>query len=115
MPVDPFEHAGGHRPLDYWGRNLVDHLIQLVPRLLEDGGIALVMQLSIVSQLRTEELLAEHGLVSRVVDFGFFPFTPLFEENLAQIERVEQLSDAYHLTLGDERAIVAYLLEVSRR
>ena len=115
MPVDPFEHAGGHRPLDYWGRNLVDHLLQLLPQLLDDGGVALVMQLSIVSQLRTEELLDEHGLVSRVVDFGFFPFTPLVEENLAQIERVEQLSDAYHLTLGDERAIVAYLLEISRR
>ena len=115
MPVDPFEHAGGHRPLDYWGRNLIDHLIQLLPRLLEDDGVALVMQLSIVSQLRTEELLDERGLVSRVVDFGFFPFTPLVEQNLAQIERVEQLSDAYHLTLGAERAIVAYLLEISRR
>ena len=115
MPVDPFEEPTGHRPLDYWGRNLIDHLIQLLPKLLEDGGVALLMQLSIVSQLRTEELLEEHGLVSRVVDFGFFPVTPLVEQNLAQIERVEQLSDAYHLTLGAERAIVAYLLEISRR
>jgi S-methylmethionine-dependent homocysteine/selenocysteine methylase/SAM-dependent methyltransferase len=115
MPVDPFEQSGGHRPLDYWGRNLVDHLIRLLPRLLDDGGVALVMQLSIVSQLQTEELLDQHGLVSRVLDFGFYPFTQLVEQNLAQVERVEQLSDAYHLSLGDERLMVAYLLEIRRR
>jgi S-methylmethionine-dependent homocysteine/selenocysteine methylase len=114
MPVDPFEQSGGHRPLDYWGRNLVDHLIRLLPRLLDDGGVALLMQLSIVSQLQTEELLDQHGLVSKVLDFGFFPFTQLVEQNLAQIERVEQLSDAYHLSLGDERLMVAYLLEIRR-
>jgi S-methylmethionine-dependent homocysteine/selenocysteine methylase/SAM-dependent methyltransferase len=114
LPVDPFELSDGHRPLDYWGRNLVDHLLRLLPRLLDDGGVGLVMQLSIVSRLQTEELLAEHGLASRVVDFGFFPFTPLFEQSLTQIERVEQLSDAYHLALGDERVMVAYLLEIRR-
>src|SRR6266516_4873653 len=96
MPVDPFEQPGGHRPLDYWGRNLVDHLLRLLPRLLDDGGVAYVMQLSIVSRLQTEALLGEHGLTSRVVDYGFFPFTPLFERSLEQIDRVEQLSDAYH-------------------
>ena len=72
------------------------------------------MQLSILSQLRTDELLAELGLAARVVDFTFFPFSPLVERNLAQIERVERASDAYHLTLGDERVLVAYLLEVRR-
>jgi hypothetical protein len=105
----------GHRPLDYWGRNLVDHLLRLLPQLLDDGGKALVMQLSIVSQLQTEALLDELGLVSRVLDFAFFPFTPVFERNVSQIERVEQLSDAYHLALGEERVMVAYLLEIARR
>jgi S-methylmethionine-dependent homocysteine/selenocysteine methylase/SAM-dependent methyltransferase len=114
MPVDPFEQPGGHRPLDYWGRNLVDHLLRLLPRLLDDGGVAYVMQLSIVSRLQTEALLAEHGLRSRVVDYGFFPFTPLFERSLEQIDRVEQLSDAYHLMFGDEPVMVAYLLEITR-
>jgi S-methylmethionine-dependent homocysteine/selenocysteine methylase len=38
MPVDPYEEASGHRPLDYWGRNLLDHFIGLLPRLLADGG-----------------------------------------------------------------------------
>jgi len=115
MPVDPFEQFTGHRPLDYWGRNLVDHLIGLLPRLLADDGVALVLQLSILSQVQTAELVERAGLTARVVDFGFFPFTPTFERHRAQIERVEQLSDAYHLTLGDEDTAVAYILEIRRR
>ena len=27
MPVDPYEEASGHRPLDYWGRNQLDHFL----------------------------------------------------------------------------------------
>jgi hypothetical protein len=38
----------------------------------------------------------------------------VFERSVPQIERVEQLSDAYHLAFGDERLMVAYLLEVTR-
>ncbi len=115
MPVDPFEQFTGHRPLDYWGRNLVDHLIGLLPRLLDDDGVAFVMQLSILSQLQTAEFLERAGLASRVVDFGFFPFTPLFDANREQIERVEQLSDAYHLRLAGQDIMVAYLLELTHR
>ena len=115
MPVDPYEQFTGHRPLDYWGRNLVDHLIGLLPRLLADGGVAYVMQLSIVSQLDTVAHLEAAGLAGRVVDFGFFPFSEAFEGNRAQIERVEQLSDAYHLRLGHADVMVAYLLEIERR
>nr|MBA2537418.1 50S ribosomal protein L11 methyltransferase [Actinomycetota bacterium] len=115
MPVDPFEQFTGHRPLDYWGRNLVDHLIGLLPRLLTDDGVALVMQLSILSQLQTAELLEREGLAARVIDFGFFPFTSVFEQNRSQIDRVEELSDAYHLTLGDQDVMVAYLIEVTRQ
>ena len=112
MPVDPYEQFTGHRPLDYWGRNLVDHLIGLLPSLLDERGVAYVMQLSIVSQLQTAARLAAAGLVGRVVDYGFFPFSEAFEHNRAQIERVEQLSDAYHLRLGDTDVMVAYLLEI---
>lgn len=112
MPVDPFERPTSHRPLDFWGRNLVDHLITLLPRLLADGGVAYVMQLSILGQQRTEQLLEEHGMTTRVVEFSPFPFTPLFSQRAAQIERVEELSDAYHLKFGDADVMVAYLLEV---
>ncbi len=113
MPVSPFERANGHRPLDYWGRNLLDHLIALLPLLLGEDGVALLMQLSILGQLQTQELLRRTGLEARVVDFGFFPFTEAFERNREQIARVE-LSDAYHLSLGNEDMMVAYLLEVTR-
>jgi hypothetical protein len=47
-----------------------------------------------------------------VIDFAFFPFGPLFQRNRPQIERVEQLSDAYHLELGGEDVMIAYLLRV---
>jgi S-methylmethionine-dependent homocysteine/selenocysteine methylase/SAM-dependent methyltransferase len=114
MPVDPYEEPTGHRPLDYWGRNLLDHLVVLLPRLLAEGGRALIMQLSIVGQQRTAYLLEQAGLEARVVDFAFFPFGPLFQANREQIRRVEQLSDAYHLTPGGEDVMVAYLLEVAR-
>jgi S-methylmethionine-dependent homocysteine/selenocysteine methylase/SAM-dependent methyltransferase len=114
MPVDPFGEASGHRPLDYWGRSLLDHFLRLLPGLLAEDGRALVMQLSIVGQQETARRLAGSGLEARVVDFGFFSFGPLFEANKAQIERVEELSDAYHLRVADEDVMVAYLLEITR-
>ena len=113
-PVDPFEPVSTHRPLDYWGRNLIDHLIAMLPEALAPGGVAYLMQLSIIGQRRTAALLDRAGFASRVVDFGFFEFTDLFHDKEQQIHRVEQLSDAYHLRLGDQNVIVAYLIEVRR-
>jgi S-methylmethionine-dependent homocysteine/selenocysteine methylase/SAM-dependent methyltransferase len=115
LPVDPFEEPTGHRPQDYWGRTLLDHFLRLLPKLLAPGGTAYVMQLSIVGQAATERLLAARGLEARVAEFSFFPFGPLFVANEAQIERVEQLSDAHHIAIGDEDVMVAYLLEVTHR
>jgi hypothetical protein len=113
MPVDPYEQPNSHRPLDFWGRNLLDHLFTLLPKLLAEDGVAYVMQLSILGQERTAELLAEGGFRSRVVDFEFFAFHSLFEQRKDQIDRVEELSDAYHLRFRDEDVMVAYLLEVT--
>jgi hypothetical protein len=114
MPVDPYEEPSGHRPLDYWGRNQLDHFLASLPQLLAADGRALVMQLSIVGRAATSQRLAHAGMTARVVDFTFFPFTPLFDANKEQIERVEQISDAYHLKLGGDDVMVAYLIEVSR-
>jgi hypothetical protein len=104
-----------HRPLDYWGRNLLDHLIHMLPEALADDGVAYIMQLSIIGERRTALLLDSLGFQSRVVDYGFFEFSELFADKRAQIERVEENSDAYHLTFGDSDLMVAYLIEVTRR
>lgn len=114
-PVDPFEQVSTHRPLDFWGRNLIDHLISLLPDALADDGVAYVMQLSIIGQARTAEQLDALGYQSRVVDFAFFEFHELFDEKSEQIGRVEELSDAYHLTLGERDVMVAYLMEITRK
>jgi len=41
-----------------------------------------------------------------------YPLPPDYEDSRAQVERVEELSDAYHLSVGDQAAFVAYLLEI---
>lgn len=115
MPVDPFAEGSGHRPLDYWGRSLLDHFLRQLPVLLAPGGVAYVMQLSIIGQLETQRLLAAGGLEARVADFGFFPFGPVFAEHREQILRVEEASDAHHLQIGGEDVMIAYLLEVRQR
>lgn len=114
MPVNPMGEVSGHRPADFWGRNLLDHLISLLPELLDEAGVAYIMQISILGQLRTAQLLARAGLEARVADFAFFHFSPVFYENIEQIRRVEQLSDAYHLNFGGDDVMVMYLLEVRR-
>jgi S-methylmethionine-dependent homocysteine/selenocysteine methylase/SAM-dependent methyltransferase len=115
MPVDPFEQVTSHRPLDYWGRGLIDHLIRLLPEALADDGTAYILQLSIIGERRTSQLLDRLGFDARVVDFGLFEFTDLFRDKHEQIARVEELSDAYHLKLGAAEVIVAYLIEVRCR
>jgi S-methylmethionine-dependent homocysteine/selenocysteine methylase/SAM-dependent methyltransferase len=114
-PVDPFEQVTTHRPLDYWGRNLLDHLIRMLPEALADDGTAYVMQLSIIGQRRTAELLERLGYQARVVDFSFFAFSDLFNSKREQITRVEEHSDAYHLKFGAADVMVAYLLEITRK
>ena len=115
MPVDPEGEPQAERPPDFWGRDLLDLFLRLLPQLLVDGGRALVLQLSIVGQEQTAALLEELGLEGRIVDFGFFPFGPLFTRNAAQIAVVESLSDAHHIHVGDEDVMIAYALEVRRK
>lgn len=111
-PVDPFEQLTSHRPFDYWGRNAVDHMLGRLPAALAADGVAYVLHLSILSQRRTMELLAEHGLTCTVADFEFFPITEHFAPAMPQIEKVVAQSDAHLLDIGGSRSIVAYLLEV---
>jgi hypothetical protein len=112
---DPFEPVVSHRPLDYWGRGLIDHLIRRLPEALAEDGTAYVMQLSIIGERRTTQLLERLGYQARVVDFGLFEFTDLFNDARDQIARVEELSDAYHLKLGALDVMATYLLEITRK
>ncbi len=114
-PIDPFEQVTTHRPLDYWGRNLLDHLIRLLPEALADDGTAYMMQLSVIGRRRTAELLDGLGYQARVVDFSFFEFSELFSTKREQIARVEEHSDAYHLRFASTDVMVAYLLEITRK
>jgi S-methylmethionine-dependent homocysteine/selenocysteine methylase len=114
VPVDPFQQVAGHRPVDYWGRGLLDQLIRKLPQALAPEGVAYVVQLSVASQERTLELLDRVGLEARVVDYTLFGFPPALADSRAQIERVEELSDAYHVQLGKHDVMVAYLLEIGR-
>ncbi len=112
MPVDPIHQTSGHRPADFWGRNLLDHLVALLPEMLADDGIAYLMQISALSQIRTSELVSAAGLEAKVIDFSFFHFGPLFDENKDQIKRVSELSDAFYLSFDRENVMVMYLLEL---
>jgi hypothetical protein len=82
--------------------------------MLAEDGVAYLMQISLLSQLRTAELMERVGLNCRVIDFAFFHLSPVFYENIDQIRRVEQLSDAYHLAFGEEEVSAMYLLDVKR-
>jgi S-methylmethionine-dependent homocysteine/selenocysteine methylase/SAM-dependent methyltransferase len=114
MPLDPFGPPVSHRPRDYWGRNLVDHLIGLLPEALAPRGVAYVLQLSVIGERGTVEALERTGMRSRVVDFAFVDFAEIHHEPGEQIQRVEELSDAYHLNQGDRDLMVAYLIEITR-
>jgi homocysteine S-methyltransferase len=114
-PVDPEQQVTGHRPIDYWGRTPLDPVLTKLADALAPEGAAYVVQLSILSQRRTAELLAASGLESRVVDYAIFPFPPELAEHRTQVGRVEELSDAGHPRAGDRDLLVAYLLEIRWR
>ena len=111
-PVDPEQQVHGHRPIDYWGRTPLDPVLAKLTDALAPEGVAYVVQLSILSQRRTNELLAAAGLGVRVVEYGVFPLGPELEDHRTQIGRVERLSDAGHPRAGDHDLLVAYLLEI---
>jgi S-methylmethionine-dependent homocysteine/selenocysteine methylase/SAM-dependent methyltransferase len=115
LPADPFERIASHRPVDYWGRNAFDQLLTKLGRALAPEGVAYIVQLSILSQQRTAELLEAAGFEVTVVGYDLYSFPPHFTAKRPQIDRVEDLSDAYHVRISDDDVLVAYLLEVRRR
>jgi hypothetical protein len=114
-PIDPYQQVSSHRPMDYWGRTPLDHLLAKLPDALAPDGVAYVVQLSILSQRHSAELLNTAGLHAEVVEYELVPFPPELDDHRTQIRRVEELSDAYQLRIGDRDLLVAYLLEIRRR
>ena len=114
LPVDPFDAPPGHRPADYWGRNVLDELLDRLPDALAVEGVAYVVQLSFLSRQSTVDRLAALGLRARVVGYELYPFPEAFATSLDQIRRVEERSDAHHVRIGDDDLAVAYLLEIRR-
>ncbi|MDQ1605575.1 MAG: hypothetical protein QOE01_3423, partial [Actinomycetota bacterium] len=100
-PRDPEHQVAGHRPVDFWGRTPLDPVLAKLPDALAPEGVAYVMQLSILSQRRTAELLDAAGLQVAIVDYQVFPFPLEFDEHRAQIRSVERLSDAWHPRVGE--------------
>jgi S-methylmethionine-dependent homocysteine/selenocysteine methylase len=116
MPTNPKGHTRGHRDIDYWGRNLLDHFIKNLKNYMAEGGTAYLMQVSMLGARRTQDLLARHGFQAQVVDFNLYQFNPVFSDNIEQIKAVEKLSDAYHFRFGpEEHTMVMYLLKIVRR
>jgi S-methylmethionine-dependent homocysteine/selenocysteine methylase/SAM-dependent methyltransferase len=115
QPADPAGAVSTHRAVDYWGRQLVDQLIGKLSAALAPEGVAYVMQLSLLSQQRTADLLDAAGFRAEVVDWAMFGLPPDAAEARTQIARVEELSDAYHLQVGERDVVVAYLLEITAK
>ena len=112
-PADPVTQDTSHRQVDFWGRNLLDHLIGLLPEALDPDGVAYVVQLSIVGEQRTVQRLEHLGYTVRVVDYAVVPLDSVVEGVGGQIKHVASHSDAYGLTVGDQDLVVAYLLEIT--
>jgi release factor glutamine methyltransferase len=112
-PADPVTQDTSHRQVDFWGRNLLDHLIGLLPEALDPDGVAYVVQLSIVGEQRTVQRLEHLGYTVRVVDYAVVPLDSVVEGSGGQIKHVASHSDAYGLTVGDQDLVVAYLLEIT--
>jgi S-methylmethionine-dependent homocysteine/selenocysteine methylase len=113
-PTDPVAQLASHRPADYWGRGLVDQVISKLPAALAAEGVALLTMTSVLSRLRTVELLAAAGLRAEVVAWELADLPESYAEHREQLEHVEELSDAHHLRLGDADVLVTYLLEIRR-
>jgi hypothetical protein len=82
---------------DQAGSSPLDPLIGALPA---DEGTAYFLQLSVISQQRTAEVLAEGG---EQAEFAFVPVTD---------GTGDERSGAYHLRLAGSDMFVAYLLEV---
>ena len=85
-------------PVDYWGRNAVDHLIRILPRALADDGVAYVLQVSLLSQERTSRpARAPRAAGARPRLRASFPSPRASAAAPSRSRASSGLSDAHHL------------------
>ncbi len=112
MPVDPLSRLFSHRPLDYWGRGLVDQVIAKLPRALATEGSALLTLTSLLSPDRTLDMIANGGLCAEVVAWDLQELPEQLVAHSEHLAHVEQLSDAYRLHIGEADVLVNYVIEI---
>jgi release factor glutamine methyltransferase len=112
VPIDPREQRSSHRPVDYWGRGLLDQVIAKLPAALAPEGVAYITLTSRVSRDRTLKLLSAAGLraVVAVWELEDLPHEPA--DQRVHFADIERLTDAYTLHSGEREVLVVYLLEV---
>lgn len=115
VPVDPITRLSSHRPIDYWGRGLIDQVIRRLPHALASEGRALLTLTSLVSRERTAMLLDELGLSAEVVAWELQDLPRDYLAHSEHLARVESSSDGYLLHLNGHRTLVCYLLEIRRQ
>jgi S-methylmethionine-dependent homocysteine/selenocysteine methylase/precorrin-6B methylase 2 len=114
IPVDPLTQLSSHRPVDFWGRGLVDQVIRKLPDALALEGRALLTVTSLLSREQTAELLDDLGLSAEVVAWDLEGVSEGYLAHREHHSRVEHSSDGYLLHLNDQGMLVCYLLEIRR-
>jgi len=112
VPTDPRAQLQSHRPTDYWGRGLVDQVLAKLPLALAPEGRAYLTLTSLLAGDQTDELISRMGLRGEVVDWDVEELPAALAGQVEHLNELQRLSDAYCLTVGDDNALVIYLLEV---
>ena len=114
-PVDPFQQVTGHRPVDYWGRGLLDQLIGKLPRGARARGRRLRRPaLGRLAGSARSSCSTRVGLDARVVDYSLFGFPPALADEPHADRARRGAQRRLPRALGEHDVMVAYLLEISR-
>jgi release factor glutamine methyltransferase len=113
--IDPCRPDPHVRDFDPWGRRLIDALIARLPVFLAREGVVYLTHTSLISQLRTMQMLSSVGMDAQVVAWHFWP-VDVPRADRPHLDQIEHVSDAFHFRVADrEDIVVVYLLEIRRR
>jgi S-methylmethionine-dependent homocysteine/selenocysteine methylase/SAM-dependent methyltransferase len=115
IPSEPLTGLSSHRRTDYWGRGLVDQVINKLPGALATEGVALLTLTSVLSGQRTLEQLAEVGLEAEIVSWELADLPDLDASQRSHLETITSLSDAFTVDVAGQSALVTYLLQIRHR